>query len=129
MDDTSDIDVNDGWNQHLFTGPDQSALGLGSRRLTTGAIDFPWPTFGRYLTFINNAFLRALTDQWQWSSIATIEIGTPNTVEVRFFDNIGNGHPNSRPDLGNPAAPLNSLGVDGGDFGVAGLRSGTVLRL
>jgi hypothetical protein len=66
--------------------------------------------------FHHNAFLRALTDQWDWSSIASIESGTPNTVEVGF-DNIGNGHANSRPDLGNPAAPLNSFALDGGDIG------------
>ena len=58
----------------------------------------------------HNAFLRALTDAWQWSGMATIESGTPNTVSVGF-DNNGNGHPNSRPDLANPSAPLNSLGI------------------
>ncbi len=63
-----------------------------------------------------NAFLRALTDQWQWSSTAAIESGTPNSVEVGF-DNIRNGHANARPDLGNPAAPLNSFAFDGGDIG------------
>lgn len=65
--------------------------------------------------FHQNTFLRALTDQWQWSSIAQIESGTPNTVEVGF-DSIGNGHANSRPDLANPAAPLNSLGIDGSNI-------------
>jgi carboxypeptidase family protein len=63
-----------------------------------------------------NAFLRALTDQWQWSSIVAIESGTPNTVAAGF-DNFGNGHPNSRPDLGNPNATLNSFGFDGNDIG------------
>ena len=63
-----------------------------------------------------NTLLKALTDRWQWSGIATFETGTPNTVTTGF-DNIGNGHPNSRPDLGNPAAPLNSFAFDGGDIG------------
>jgi outer membrane receptor protein involved in Fe transport len=67
--------------------------------------------------FHHNALLRALTDQWEWSGIASIETGTPNTVSVGF-DNIGNGHPNSRPDLANPSAPLNSFGIDGGDVGL-----------
>ncbi|MGH9679169.1 MAG: hypothetical protein ACRD4Y_04400, partial [Candidatus Acidiferrales bacterium] len=62
-------------------------------------------------------FLKALTDRWQWSGIATLETGTPNTVSAGF-DNIGNGHPNSRPDLANANAPLNSLGIDGGDIGL-----------
>jgi len=68
--------------------------------------------------FKHNTLLGALTNQWEWSSIATIESGSPNTVSVGF-DNIGNGHPNSRPDLANPAAPLNSFGIDGGDVGLA----------
>ena len=55
-----------------------------------------------------NAFLRALTDAWEWSGMATIESGTPNTVSLGF-DNIGNGHPNSRPDLVNPSAPTEFL--------------------
>jgi len=71
----------------------------------------------------HNAFLRALTDRWDWSGIATVESGTPNTVEIGF-DNIINGHVNSRPDLANPAAPLTALGVDGGDFGVPGFVPG-----
>ena len=71
--------------------------------------------------FKRNAFLRALTDRWEWSGIAQIESGTPNTVEAGF-DSIGNGHANGRPDLANPAAPLTSLGVDGG---LVGFPAGT----
>jgi len=63
-----------------------------------------------------NTFLKALTDQWEWSGIASVETGTPNNV-LTGFDNIGNGHANSRPDLGNPNAPLNSYAFDGGDIG------------
>jgi Carboxypeptidase regulatory-like domain/TonB-dependent Receptor Plug Domain len=66
--------------------------------------------------FKHNTFLKILTDRWQWSGNATFDSGMPSTVEVGF-DNIGNGHANSRPDLGNPAAPLNSFGIDGGDIG------------
>ena len=73
--------------------------------------------------FHHNAFLRALTDEWEWSGITTIESGTPNTMEIGF-DNIVNGHPNSRPNLANPAAPLNSFGVDGGVFGGSGFVPG-----
>lgn len=62
--------------------------------------------------FKHNTLLSALTDQWEWSGISTIESGTPNTVSAGF-DSIGNGHPNARPDLSNPAAPFNSLGIDG----------------
>lgn len=66
--------------------------------------------------FKHNAFLRVLTDRWQWSGIATIESGTPNTVTAGF-DSIGNGHPNGRPNLANASEPLNSLGIDGQYFG------------
>jgi hypothetical protein len=62
-----------------------------------------------------NAFLRALTDQWQWSGIASIESGTPNSV-MDGLDNGFTGHSNSRPDLGNPNAPFNSVGIDGGNI-------------
>ena len=65
--------------------------------------------------FHHNAFLRALTDQWDWSSIASIETGTPNTVEDGF-DNTFNGHSNSRPNLENPNAPLNLVGIDGANL-------------
>jgi hypothetical protein len=100
-------------NQHSDWGP--SAFDQRHRFSVAYVWEIPY--------FHNNGFLRALTDRWQWSGIASIESGTPNTVEIGF-DNIGNGHANSRPDLANPAAPLNSLGVDGGDFGAPGLVPG-----
>jgi hypothetical protein len=65
--------------------------------------------------FHGNTFLRALTDQWEWSGIATLETGTPNQVEDGF-DNQFNGHANSRPDLENPNAPLNLAGIDGANL-------------
>ncbi|MGA2510932.1 MAG: carboxypeptidase regulatory-like domain-containing protein [Candidatus Acidiferrales bacterium] len=62
-----------------------------------------------------NRLLRALTDQWQWSGIATFETGTPNNV-LDGFDNIGNGHPGSRPNLGNKSVSINNNGIDGEDL-------------
>lgn len=62
--------------------------------------------------FHSNAFLRALTDQWQWSGIAKLETGTPNSVQDGF-DNSWNTHSNDRPNLENPNAPLNLIGIDG----------------
>ena len=123
LDDTSDIVVTTGGasysqvltNQHSDWGPSS----FDRRHRFTVAYVWQVPYFH------HNAFLRALTDKWDWSSIATIESGTPNSVEIGFFDNIGNGHTNSRPDLANPAAPLNSFGVDGGTFGVPGFVPGT----
>jgi hypothetical protein len=61
---------------------------------------------------------RALTDQWQWAGIATFETGTPNNV-LDGFDNIGNGHPGSRPDLSNPNQPITATGIDGTQLGLS----------
>jgi hypothetical protein len=121
LDDTSDINQTTGassfsqilTNQRSDWGP--SAFDRRHRFTLAYVWQVPY--------FHGNAFLRALTDRWDWSGIATIESGTPNTVTIGF-DNIGDGHPNSRPDLANPAAPLNSFGVDGGDFSVPGFVSG-----
>jgi hypothetical protein len=55
---------------------------------------------------------KALTDRWQWSGIATFETGTPNTVSDGF-DNIGNGHPGSRPNLGSRSVSITHNGGDG----------------
>jgi len=121
LDDTSDIT--------LTTGASTFSQVLSNQRSDWGpsAFDrrhrFTVAYVWQVPHFHHNALLRALTDEWEWSSIATMESGTPNTVTVGF-DNIGNGHPNARPDLANPAAPINSLGINGGDFGVPGFVSG-----
>jgi outer membrane receptor protein involved in Fe transport len=67
----------------------------------------------------DNKILKALTDQWQWSGIATLESGTPNNV-VDGFDNIGNGHAGSRPNIGNPKQPISATGIDGSQLGLSG---------
>ncbi|HEY6468115.1 MAG TPA: TonB-dependent receptor [Candidatus Acidoferrales bacterium] len=69
-----------------------------------------------------NLITRALTDQWQWSGIATFETGTPNTVSDGF-DNIGNGHPGSRPNLSNPHQPISAIGID--SVQITGVENGT----
>ena len=123
LDDTSDIVITTGeasysqvlTNQHSDWGPSSYD------RRHRFAVAYVW----QVPYFHHNVFLRALTDQWDWSGIAAMESGTPNSVEIGSLDNLVNGHNNSRPDLGNPAAPLNSFGVDGGDFGVPGFVPGT----
>ncbi len=60
----------------------------------------------------DNKILKALTDQWQWAGILTLDSGGPNNVLVGF-DNIGNGHPGSRPDLSNRKVSINTNGQDG----------------
>jgi hypothetical protein len=121
LDDTSDTEITTGVsafpqilsNQHSDWGPSA----YDRRHRFTVAYDWRIPYVHR------NTFLRALTDAWSWSGFATVETGTPNTVAVGF-DNIGNGHFGARPDLSNPSAPLNALGIDGGDFGVPGFLAG-----
>lgn len=121
LDDASEINLTTGTSTYAqiltHQRSDWGPSAFDQRHRFTGAYVWQAPYFRR------NAFLRALTDEWEWSSIATIESGTPNTVVVGF-DNIGNGHPNARPDLGNISAPLNSLGIDGGDFAIPGFVSG-----
>jgi outer membrane receptor protein involved in Fe transport len=65
----------------------------------------------------SNWLERALTDRWQWSGIATLDSGSPDTP-FDGFDNQGNDHPNTRPDLSNPSAPLTSTGIDGTQLGL-----------
>jgi hypothetical protein len=77
--------------------------------------------------FKGNWFARALTDQWQWAGVATFETGTPNTVSDGF-DNIGNGHPGSRPNLSNPRQPVSAIGIDEGAF-TDGVETGTDFAL
>ena len=73
MDDTSDVVVTTGGasysqvltNQHSDWGPSS----FDRRHRFTVAYDWQVPYFH------HNAFLRALTDKWDWSSLATIESG------------------------------------------------------
>lgn len=60
----------------------------------------------------DNKILKALTDRWQWAGIFTVDSGGPNNV-LAGFDNIGNGHPGSRPNLSNKKVSINTNGQDG----------------
>jgi hypothetical protein len=75
----------------------------------------------------DNRILKALTDQWQWAGITTFESGNPNNP-LDGFDNIGNGHPGSRPDLSNPKQPITATGIDGTQLGLS-LTPGTFFPL
>ncbi|HXN71342.1 MAG TPA: hypothetical protein VN861_02180, partial [Candidatus Acidoferrales bacterium] len=72
-----------------------------------GVISYVWALPRARANFIE----RALTDRWQWSGIATFDSGSPDSP-FDGFDNIGNNHPNGRPNLSNPNAPLTSTGAD-----------------
>lgn len=55
---------------------------------------------------------------WQWAGTATFQTGAPETI-FDGFDANGDGHSgNDRPNLGNPAAPLTSVGIDGTQLGL-----------
>lgn len=64
-----------------------------------------------------NWMMKALTDRWQWSSIASIESGTPDTV-YDGFDVNGDGRANDRPNIGSMSVPLNTNGIDGTQLGL-----------
>lgn len=61
--------------------------------------------------------LSQVTRGWQWSGTATFETGSPETISDGF-DEIGNGHPNARPDFGSKSAPFTSIGIDGTQLGI-----------
>jgi outer membrane receptor protein involved in Fe transport len=105
-----------------------SGLSSFSQVLTNQLSDWGPSTFDRRHRFVmsyvyalpharSNWIEKALTDRWQWSGIATIDSGSPDTP-FDGFDNQGNGHPNTRPDLSNPSAPLTSTGIDGTQLGL-----------
>jgi outer membrane receptor protein involved in Fe transport len=106
-----------------------SALTSFSQILTCQICDWGPSTYDRrhrlVLSYIwampyskSNWVVKALTDRWQWSGIATIDSGNPDTP-FDGFDNIGNGHPNSRPNLSNPKQPLSATGIDGSQLGLS----------
>ena len=83
LDDTSDVNATTGTStfsqiltsQHSDWGP--SAYDRRHRFTVAYVWQVPY--------FHKNAFLRALTDKWDWSGIATIESGTPNSGGDRFL--------------------------------------------
>lgn len=66
----------------------------------------------------HNWLLKVLTDRWQWSGIATIQSGTPNTVYDGFDVNGDGRGGNDRPVLGNASLPFTQNGFDGFPFGL-----------
>ncbi|MGH9828960.1 MAG: hypothetical protein ACREDR_37560, partial [Blastocatellia bacterium] len=64
-----------------------------------------------------NWLTKALTDRWQWSSIATVETGTPDTV-YDGFDVNGDGRANDRPNIGSQSVSINNNGIDGVQLGL-----------
>ena len=62
--------------------------------------------------------LAYLTRGWQWSSVASLQSGLPNTPFVGGIDTNGDGNAfNGRPNLGNPGAPIGTTAIDGALLG------------
>jgi outer membrane receptor protein involved in Fe transport len=60
-----------------------------------------------------------ITNGWSWSGTITAQTGNPETISSGLDFN-GDGHSgNDRPNLGNPAAPFTSVGIDGSQLGAA----------
>ncbi len=63
--------------------------------------------------------LRAFIRDWQVSGTYFFQSGAPETIHIAGIDTNNDGNAfNGRPNLGNPSAPFNSVGIDGTLFGV-----------
>jgi hypothetical protein len=68
----------------------------------------------------SNAGMKVLSQivrGWQWSGTATFQTGTPETI-ADGFDANGDLRASDRPNLSNPNAPFNSIGIDGFQLGL-----------
>ncbi len=121
IDDTSEVFVTSGLSsfaQNVFNqGADRglSAYDRRHRMVLTYVWDVP---FVRGSSNRFSSALQALTRDWQTSGIFTWSTGAPETFNDGFDVN-GDGHGgNDRPNLGNPAAPLSAIGIDGTQLGL-----------
>jgi outer membrane receptor protein involved in Fe transport len=121
IDDTSEVFITSGLSsfaQNVFNqGADRglSAYDRRHRMVLTYVWDVP------FVRGSGNRFsstLQAITRDWQTSGIFTWSTGAPETFNDGFDVN-GDGHGgNDRPNLGNPAAPLTAVGIDGTQLGL-----------
>src|SRR5882672_1430695 len=121
IDDTSEVFVTSGlssFSQNVFNqGADRglSAYDRRHRMVLTYVWDVP---FVRGSSNRFSSTLHAITRDWQTSGIFTWSSGAPETFNTGFDVN-GDGHGgNDRPSLGNSAAPLNAIGIDGTQLGL-----------
>jgi Carboxypeptidase regulatory-like domain/TonB dependent receptor len=121
IDDTSEVFITSGLSsfaQNVFNqGADRglSAYDRRHRMVLTYVWDVP---FVRGSSNRFSSTLQAITRDWQTSGIFTWSTGAPETFNDGFDAN-GDGHGgNDRPNLGNPAAPLTAVGIDGTQLGL-----------
>jgi len=65
----------------------------------------------------SNWLLKALTDQWQWSTITSFDSGAPDTVFDDIDVNLDGHSGNDRPNIGSLSQPITSIGIDGSYVG------------
>jgi len=62
--------------------------------------------------------LAYVTRGWQWSSVASLQSGLPNTPYIGGIDTNGDGNAfNGRPNLGSAGAPIGTAAIDGALLG------------
>jgi hypothetical protein len=121
IDDTSEIFITSGlssFSQNTFNEAGDRGLSAFDRRhrmVLTYVWDLPYVhRSGNVLASV----LQEVTRGWETSGIFTWSTGAPETFNDGFDVN-GDGHGgNDRPNLGNPAAPLTAIGIDGTQLGL-----------
>jgi len=121
IDDTSEVFVTSGLSsfaQNVFNQGADRGLSAYDRRHRM-VLTYVWNV--PFVRGSGNRFssaLQAITRDWQTSGIFTWSTGAPETFNDGFDVN-GDGHGgNDRPNLGNPAAPLTAIGIDGTQLGL-----------
>jgi Carboxypeptidase regulatory-like domain/TonB-dependent Receptor Plug Domain/TonB dependent receptor len=118
LDDASEVFVNSTSGLTSFAQDPQNQLGdygpsIFDRR-HRGVIAYVWSMpYSK-----SNWLMRALTDRWQWSGIASFDSGSPDTP-FDGFDIAGTTHPSARPNVSNPNQPLTATGIDGSQLGLS----------
>ena len=111
IDDASEIFTNTGTSSfsqnELNQGGDRglSAFDHRHRFVLTYVWDIPYVH--------GNAILKQITKDWQTAGTATFQTGSPQTITTGVDENGDGRGTNDRPDLGNPSAPITSIGIDG----------------
>ena len=117
IDDSSEvfgIGNTDRISQNVFNiGQDRGLSAYDRRHRFVGTYVLDVPSFHASENRARNVLSYA-TRGWSWSGTFTAQSGSPENI-IDGFDLVGDGEAtNQRPDLGNTAAPFNSVGVAGG---------------
>jgi len=109
IDDASEIFTTTGFStfsQNLFNQKADYGLSAYDRRhrfVMTYIWDVPYP---HNEDNMGMKVLSQVTRGWQWAGTFTVQSGAPETI-TDGFDNNGDGRSGDRPDLANPAVPIN----------------------